>query len=488
MTGRPAVFADPVGSHVSPDHRRALLAIVIGSTLIRTLAAGAIPLLDDEAHYWVWARHLMWGYPDHPPMIAGLVALGTRLLGDSVLGIRLCVVVIGTASTVAVYVLARRLFSPAAGLRAALLFQVIPAMSANGIMAAPDAPLALFWLLGMLFGWMATTGVLWAWPAAGAAAGLAIQCKLAGGALAFALAGFVLTTPSQRRWLRTPGPFLAVLAGLVMVAPLIIWNMGHEWATFRRAAVVTPWIPPTNLVGNVAALLGAQFLYYAPLGFPILAAGLVAAFRLARGDDRFRYLLWCAVPTLAVVLLGATRALAKPHYTGPALLAGVVAAAALWTQWRHQRLLRAGIISSAAMLVAVLLLAAIPNPILGFFHSEARAWPKVAAEVERLLPTLGPPGQTFVLAEDYQAGSQLAFATRDRVRVVVPFRGFALWEPPHRWLGRNGLLMDHLGGDEFKRLESAFARLEAPYSIPVRPGHRIRLYPGYRFNGWEEGR
>lgn len=487
MSTRPAVLTE-MGSTASPDQRRALLAIVLGGTLVRLLASAFIPVLDDEAHYWVWSRHLMWGYPDHPPMIAGLVALGTRLLGDSVLGIRLFPIMIGTASTLAIYALARRLFSPAAGLRAALLFQVIPAMTANGIMAAPDAPLGVFWLLAMLFGWMATNGAGWAWPAAGAAAGLAIQSKLAGGALALSLAGFILASPSQRRWLRTPGPYLAVLAALLMVAPLIIWNMEHEWATFRRAAVIDPWIRPTNIVGNVAALFGAHFVYYAPLGFPLMVAGLIAAFRTARGDERFRYLMWCAAPTLVVVLLGATQSLAKPHYTGPALLSGILAASALWMQWRNQRLLRAGVISSAAMLLTVLLLAAIPNPVLGFFHSEARAWQKVAAEVERLLPTLGPAGQTFVLAEDYQAGSQLAFAARDRVHVVVPFRGFELWEPPERWLGRNGLLMDHLGGDRFKRLENAFARLEAPYSIPVRPGYSIRLYPGYKFQGWEDGR
>jgi hypothetical protein len=279
-----------------------------------------------------------------------------------------------------------------------------------------------------------------------------------------------------------------VLAGVLVVMPLIIWNVTHEWATFRRASVIDPWIAPTNVLGNVAALLGAQFVYYAPLGFPLMVAGLIAAMRMARSDERFRYLLWCAVPTLVVVVFGATQAIAKPHYTGPALLSGLLAASALWMHWRHQRLLRVSIISSAAMLLMILFLAAVPNPVLGFFHSEARAWPKVAAEVERLLPTLGPAGQTFVLAEDYQAGSQLAFATRDRVHVVVPFRGFTLWEPPDRWLGRNGLLMDHLGGDRFKRLESAFARLDAPYTIPVRPGYSIRLYPGYTFQGWEDGR
>jgi 4-amino-4-deoxy-L-arabinose transferase-like glycosyltransferase len=463
---------------------RALLAVLVVGTLVRLAAAATIPLLDDEAHYWVWSRHLMWGYPDHPPMIAALVWLGTRLAGDSVLGVRLMAVLYGTATTLAIYALGSRLFSPRTGLRAALLSLVIPAFAAGGIMAAPDAPLALYWVLAMLFGWMAMAeGARWAWPAAGVMVGLVIQCKLAGAAIALSLAGLVLATPEYRRWLRTPGPYTTALAGAIVVAPLVWWNATHDWATIRRALVIDAWVHPTGALGNVVAFLASQFAYYAPLGFPILAAGLIAAFRF-RSEARLRYLWWCAVPTLTVVLLGSLRALAKPHYTGPALTAGMLAAAALWTSWRPQRLLRAGLVTSAGMTLLVLVSAAVPNPLLRQFHDESRAWKAVAREVERVLPSLGPAGETFVLAETYQAGSQLAFAARNRVPIVVPFRGFALWEPPETWLNRNGLLVDHLSGKAFADLSGTFERLEIPYTVRVSPGREIRLYPGTRFRGF----
>ncbi|MDR7418221.1 MAG: glycosyltransferase family 39 protein [Armatimonadota bacterium] len=463
---------------------RALLAILTAGTVVRLLAAATIPLLDDEAHYWVWSRHLMWGFPDHPPMIAGLVWLGTRLIGDSILGIRLMPVVFGTATTLAVYAFTSRVFSARAGLRAALLAQVIPAFAASGIMAAPDAALGLYWMLAMLFGWMALVEERrWAWVPAGVMTGLVVQCKLAGGALALSLAGLVLCSREYRRWLRTPGPYLALLAGAVVVAPLAWWNLTHEWATVRRAFVIDAWVHPTGIIGNVATFVGSQFVYYAPLGFPILAAGLVAAFRLRR-DARLRYLWWCAAPTLIVVLFGSLRALAKPHYTGPALIAGLIAAAALWTSWSWQRTLRLGLVTSAGLTILVLAVAAVPNPLLRQLHEESRGWPDVAREVERVLPTLGRPGETFVLAETYQAGSQLAFATRNRVPVVVPFRGFDLWEPPTKWINRNGLLMDHLGGQAFASMAATFERLEVPYPVRLRAGAEVRLYPGIRFQGF----
>lgn len=463
---------------------RPLLAIIAVSTLVRLAAALTVPLLDDEAHYWVWAQHLMWGYPDHPPMIAALVALGTRLAGDSVLGIRLLPLVFGALSTLAVYTVTRRLFSPRAGVRAALLFQVIPAFAASGIMAAPDAPLALYWLLAMLFGWMAIVeGRGWAWPAAGAMVGLVVQCKLAGGALALSLAGFVLASRDHRGWLRTPGPYLAALAAAIVLAPLAWWNVQHDWATVRRAMVIDPWVTPMHPLVNMGALLGAQFGYYAPLGFPLLLAGLVAAAR-RRGDQRFRFLWWCAAPTLLVVLAGSAQAIAKPHYAGPALLSGMIAASALWARWRPQRLLRATVASSVALTLLALALAAVPNPILRAFHDESRAWPDVAQAVEEILPTLGPPGEVFVAAETYQAGSQIAYALRNRVPVVVPFRGFDIWEPPARWIGRNAVLVDHLADHHFVRVARAFERLGVPHAVPVGVDRTFRLFPAFRFGGF----
>ncbi|MDR7520387.1 MAG: glycosyltransferase family 39 protein [Armatimonadota bacterium] len=466
-----------------PHHAGALLAIIVVSTLIRSAAALVVPLLDDEAHYWVWSRHLMWGYPDHPPMIAALVAVGTWLLGDSAPGIRLFPVLLGTASTVVLYVLTRRLFSPSAGLRAALLFQVLPAFAAGGIIAAPDAPLGFFWLAAMLFGWMATRGVGWAWPAAGAAVGLAVQSKLAGGALALSLAGFVLTTPSGRGWLRTRWPYLAAATGALVLVPLVRWNAAHEWATLTRALVVDPWIEPMTAPANVAAFVGSQFVYYGPLGFPILLAALAAVAARARRDDRFRLLLWGAAPTLLVVALSSTRALAKPHYTAPALLSALIAAVALWPQWRPQRLLRAGVLTSLAVTLAAIVLAAVPTPVSSAFHQEAAGWHQVACEIERVAPTLGRPGEVFVLAETYQAGSQIAFALQERLPVVVPFRGFVLWQPPARWVGRNGVLVDHLAGAPFDALSGAFERLESPFVVPIGAGRAVRLYPGINFRG-----
>ena len=65
------------------------LASLGALTLLRLTVAAVAPLAPDEAYYWVWSRALAPGYPDHPPMVALWVRLGTFVAGDTPLGIRL---------------------------------------------------------------------------------------------------------------------------------------------------------------------------------------------------------------------------------------------------------------------------------------------------------------------------------------------------------------------------------------------------------------
>lgn len=30
---------------------------------VRLIVAWQLPITDDEAYYWMWSRHLQWGYP-----------------------------------------------------------------------------------------------------------------------------------------------------------------------------------------------------------------------------------------------------------------------------------------------------------------------------------------------------------------------------------------------------------------------------------------
>src|SRR3989454_10919130 len=126
---------------------RPLLWLIVGTTIFRGIVGATIPLIDDEAYYWLWAHHLDWSYLDHPPMIAYIVFLTTRG-GDSAIWIRLGALLLGAATTYTLFLLGREMFGARAGFIAAGLFQIAPGLAGGALVATPDSPLLLAWTLG----------------------------------------------------------------------------------------------------------------------------------------------------------------------------------------------------------------------------------------------------------------------------------------------------------------------------------------------------
>ena len=73
---------------------RWLLTAGLASLLLRLWIAGTFPISGDEAFFYWWGVYPDWGYSDHPPMVGWLIALMRATLGDSILSIRLPIVLL----------------------------------------------------------------------------------------------------------------------------------------------------------------------------------------------------------------------------------------------------------------------------------------------------------------------------------------------------------------------------------------------------------
>ncbi|RBL93748.1 ArnT family glycosyltransferase [Chitinophaga flava] len=96
-------------------------------------------LWDDEAYYWVYSRHLDWGYFDHPPMIALLIKMGYSIFHNE-LGVRLFIVLL---NTITLWVTAR-LIASKDNILFYLIIGAMGAMQMGGMLAVPDLPLIFF--------------------------------------------------------------------------------------------------------------------------------------------------------------------------------------------------------------------------------------------------------------------------------------------------------------------------------------------------------
>ena len=213
-------------------------------TLIRLGIAAAVPLVPDEAYYWVWSRALAPGYLDHPPMVALWIRAGTALAGATSLGVRLFGPLSAAIGTLLLYDAAERLFpGRRAGLTAAMLLNATLMFGAGSVLMTPDTPLLFFWTAAL---WsaarIAAGGAAGWWLAAGAFAGLALDSKYTAAFLPLGFAAYVLI--ASPGWLRRREIWLGAVAGLLLFAPVVAWNFAHDWAGFlRQGGRVADWRP-----------------------------------------------------------------------------------------------------------------------------------------------------------------------------------------------------------------------------------------------------
>ncbi len=404
--------------------------VVLGLISIARLAVAAFyPPLDDEAYYWTWARHLAWGYPDHPPMIAYVVRATTALAGDTAFGIRLGPTLLALGTSVLLGDLVRRMFNPAAGAAAAIWSQLIPVLSLSAVFAAPDAPLGLFWILTLWCFWHAlSSGRILAWLGTGLALGLALMSKLPAVFLSFALPAFLLTSPLHRRWLRRAGPYLAAMTALVVVFPLIVWNTQHHWILVKRSSDPAPWTELGSWGLNTLSYTVAQLGYYGPIALVLLILALATAVgRARRGDPRFALAAWAGIPIIALTWVASLPGISKPHWAGPGYLVALIPGAALWTELRAHRIWR--VVVGAALALNVLIIVALhafplrPSP---SFAGELWGWDQVAARLETDIRATPSGRGVFFLLPSYQSAAQVEYHTRGRVLVTTLNPGDAI--------------------------------------------------------------
>lgn len=434
----------------------AVLVGLAGLTVLRVAIAAALPLGDDETFYWEWSRHLAAAYVDHPPAIAFLVWLATRLGGSTPLAIHSVAILFSLATSLALWVLAREVLGrDAAATGAVILFNLIPVFSVGAVLAAPDAPLGLCWILTLLWAWRAAghdsaRAQVRPWLAAGVWLGLALESKYTAAVLPFCLGLWLVLSPRHRTWLSRPEPYYGLAVAAALFGPVIWWNATHRWASFSFNAVVRPaWAEG----GNFPVFLLFQFTYLAPLMFPVLLWALAVAARRGRaGEDPWLFLAAASVPLIAGMFAASLVGHIKGHWAAPAYVTAAVALAGLATErpWGARPGVWRGAAAAVLGTTTVITVAIQTIPVLGAPFLPARldptvdyyGWPQAAREISAVA-VRDARGPFFVTSEQYQLVAQFDFATGGRypVTTITGIDQYAFWT---RWgdlRGRDGLFI-----------------------------------------------
>ena len=392
---------------------RAGVIVVLAAAAVRFAVAAVVPLYPDEAFYWEWSRHLAVGYSEHPPMVAVLIRAGTELFGITPFGVRVGSVICGVVAAWAVTLAARTVAEREAGDVAAIVLTAMPVMSGAFLLATPDAPLLAFVALTLLCTARAivaperAAATLW-WVGAGLAAGLAMASKYTAVLVPLAVLLAMSVLPSLRRALSTPGPYVAVLVASVVMLPVLHWNAGHDWVSFR-----TQIVHGLNKSGGAAwrrelELIGGQVLVVSPILFVLT---FVAGARAAREDGRIARLLAFVVAVVgAFFAWSASRSRVEANWPAPAWIAAAILLAiaplsAKWLRWRTWGVMIGFLFSLVTYLQAVT--GVVPLPPRRDPTANAYGWSDLAAAVAR--DTAAGEGRRWLAANRYQDAAELAF-------------------------------------------------------------------------------
>ncbi len=423
-----------------------LLAVSAG---VRLALALGTDVYFDEAYYWQWGRHLAWGYYDHPPLVAWLIAA---------LGIRPTALLCGAGTVAAVWGLARDVYgNREAAWRAAALWSVVPAGLLAGVWATPDTPLLLCWVLA-----------LWAlyrerWVLAGLACGLALLSKYPGVLLA---AAFVAAALRARRL--PAGAWLTALLGVLLFLPVVLWNARQDWVGF--AFQLEHGLGGTGGWRTFGEFLAGQLALGGAVLFPLTAVYVL------RGPREQFLLRAAAAAPLLLFGYAALRTRGEANWPAAAYLSACVGLAGMRPGW-----FRAAALANLAVVLAVgshLLF-----PVLRFQRdvplARTHGWAELSrlGEPSRLFPGLTREEVAVVYAPSYQLASEVAYYARLPTDTAGQARRsqYDLWPEPALALGRDALwLSEDPPPDE---LAARFSSVEGPVVLPAEfRGRRLHTF------------
>jgi 4-amino-4-deoxy-L-arabinose transferase-like glycosyltransferase len=435
-------------------------------TLFRLWYCTWVELVPDEGYYWIWSKHLAASYRDKGPGIAWAIALGTRVFGDTVLGIRVVGVLLSAGTGWELYRLARRLYDERTALWCLLVALIMPLFAVGAILMTIDSLSVFFWAWAMNLLWSALdTGKMRHWAVLGLAIGLGFLAKFTNGIQLVCIAMFLLWSKPHRHFLFS-GQTVAMLGAFgICSLPILIWNLETGWVHAqalhsRSGAEGAFMVRPLELL----RFLGE----HAGVVSPLLMIGIVvAAIGLARNqsrDLRVRFLLCQLVPLYALFTFFSLNHAGKPNWPAPALVAGILLFVVFWRDltarrppWRWAVYLTLGL----ALLITIVLHLAAVFPILPQRVNpmrRAQGWPSFAEHVQQVRRQTGIG---LLLGDHYAQASMMRFYLPDHPITYLPdapygSSQFTLWPSYDLKPGTQALYVTDNMGPLPRNLEEEF--------------------------------
>ncbi len=348
----------------------------------------------EEAQYWDWSRHLAFGYFSKPPLIAWVNALSGLACGSGTECLRAPAPLFYFGTGLLVFLAAKELYDTRTGLWAGLACVLAPGVSFSARIMTTDVPLLFFWALALLayVKLMRGGGRRWAIVLA-LAFGMGLLSKYA---MAYFLVGILLAglvSGDARRLLKRPVLWLALLGGILMLTPNVLWNAHNHFAT---AGATAGYVHKALSFDEPLDFIAAQFAVAGPIVFGTLLV-LFAFFgsRNLTADDRV-LLAFAAPPLVIIVVNGIYSGAANANWAAPALISAFIVTAAVLARAGMWRTLAAslafGVVAQTVLLAGDTVADRLTVPFLGSnadIYQRVLGWDDLGEEIGALAKAKG---------------------------------------------------------------------------------------------------
>ncbi len=311
----PASRSMPILAWIAARPKRAFAAfLALHAAVWTALPALLYPNLPlDLIEALIYGREWQLGYDKLPPLPWWLVEIAHLTIGHDFAYYLLAQIAVVTAFAF-VYVAAVPLAGTLGALVSVLIVDGLHFLNYTSVKFNHDVIQLPFWALaGYAFHRALRGRQTLDWLLLGLAVGLSLWAKYFVAVLAIPLALFVLIDRDARKSLATPGPYIAIAAALVVMAPHLVWLVQNDFLPFGYAEhrAVLPrglidhvWHPLQFAISQLFFLL-PSLLIAAPLFWPRAHAGEAPLAAKADAFDRRIVTLLAFGPMATVLALSA---------------------------------------------------------------------------------------------------------------------------------------------------------------------------------------
>lgn len=253
--------------------KKQILFLIAITFILKLVVALALPIVGDEAYYWIWGQHLQLSYFDHPPAVAWLSSLSRFLpFLSAATSTRIIFVILSSITLfvwLKVYVTRRESVQSSNLAKELNIFTALvtlnPFLGLGSMLITPDAPLLLFWgcatyyVLNILQNPKSNYYAL-----LGITLGLGFCSKYH--IVLFPIATFIaLAFDNKLSVFFTKKTLITVFFGLIFCLPVLIWNYQNDFASFKFQLNHGFQAPQPYQVWWTTSYLAGQILIFNPL-------------------------------------------------------------------------------------------------------------------------------------------------------------------------------------------------------------------------------